>query len=394
MKLTNDHQRKHSNYFGHNNRWKRYTPCLLLFLIMLTVQLFILTSKNSPISFINLSSLKYPWSKNSTTSTGPQHIFLLSYARSGSSFVGDLLQSMPNSFYYFEPMHFLSNSVLNQSFDEARTILDQLFNCQVSQVSGFTEWVKAHPSFMKFKRSVRYWKYCSANKSCYNSTVVDTYCRKQSSVIVKAIRLNLHEASLLFTTHPNLNLKIIYLMRDPRGTLNSRTKYPIDIWCKKQSVCSSSKKFCELLADDLEVMCDLLSTRPEAFIVIRYEDLAINPQLVANQLAQFLGQSSTVLPSMEAFLKSHTFVLGDVTEKSKRAGIAYAYTTFRNSSITATKWRQELNFNRVLEYQKDCKVILDALGYYSFSTIPAIRSNVNFDSDLQSALKTSCSELK
>lgn len=243
---------------------------------------------------------------------------------------------------------------------------------------------------MKLKRSFKYWKECSKKKSCFNASYIDNTCRRHGTVIVKTIRLKLREASEMFLTHPNLNLKIIYLMRDPRGSVNSRMKFPVSQWCKKDPMCSNPKHYCDALAEDLKTSCTLLRDRPDDFRIVRYEDLALDPFGTTNSLVKFLGMSSMPRDT-EIFLKTHTSVIGNVREKSRTQGVDYAYSTFRNSSITAMSWRQHMTFRRVKDLQSNCQAALTGMGYYSYSTVSSLRSNVNFDTNNDEAVRSYCS---
>ncbi|KAG8199683.1 hypothetical protein JTE90_022133 [Oedothorax gibbosus] len=378
------------NHFS-SYRWRRYVPFLVFATVVAIVQLYAIAIKDP--HFIKNAIQTLSNTKNRGNETlGPLHVLLVSYARTGSSFVGDLLQSVPDTFYHFEPLHFISNPVLNSSFDDARVLLNKVFNCNVSSIKGYLPWIQLHKEYMKLKRSLNYWKECSKKKKnlCFNASFVDSTCRKHKTVIVKTIRLKLREASELFLTHPNLNLKIIYLMRDPRGSINSRMKFPVSMWCKKDPMCSNPKYYCDSLAEDMKVACGLLKDRPEDFLIIRYEDLALDPFGTTDRLVKFLGMPS--MPrDVEIFLKTHTSVIGSVREKYRTQGVDYAYSTFRNSSITAMSWRQQMSFKRVTQLQNYCQTTLTGMGYYPYYTVSNLRSNVNFDKNNDDAIRSYCS---
>ena len=60
-----------------------------------------------------------------------------------------------------------------------------------------------------------------------------------------------------------LNLKVIYLVRDPQATINSRLK---DYWCGDLSSCSDFNIFCSDLADDFNAALILERDYPERFM--------------------------------------------------------------------------------------------------------------------------------
>lgn len=372
-------------------RWKKIL-CFSFIILTLFVHFYIVSNTQAATYFKNkLSNLSNPlmWVYQNRR---PEkvHVILLSYARTGSSFLGDLLQSHPQTFYHFEPLHFVSSSVLNSSFSEARSLLHRLFTCNVTHIPGFLTWQKQHLNFMKLKRNLQYWKNCSVRKSCYNSTYIDNFCSKFHAVVLKTIRLPLKHAVPMFQEYPDLNLKIIYLARDPRGTLNSRHKYPISAWCRKDPVCFKSKTFCSSLEDDLRTSCALLNERPNDFMIIRYEDLSQDPYGVSKKILDFLEMPEADT-EMESFIKSHTSISKSGPDKKKLDGLEFSYATFRNSTETAFRWRKDTSFPQTLNIQKDCKEVLPKLGYHIYTTSGTLKSNINFDEPLEGSLRKACS---
>lgn len=369
------------------HKLRRAAPWLALATIVIFIQCYFASIKNSYFVKNTLEVLRY--TKTTEVRVGPLHVLLVAYARTGSSFIGDLMQSFPGSFYHFEPLHFIKGPVLNSSFDEARDLLDKLFNCHISQIDGFISWQMNHKQYMKFQRNIRYWKECKKNNSCFDGAYIDNFCRNKTIRIAKTIRLSLLEASKLFTSHPKLNLKIMYLTRDPRGTMNSRRKRSVHVWCRHDIMCSSSAHFCSGLRTDLETSCFLSDKRPNDFMVVRYEDVSINPFGVAAEITRFLGLDS-VPDTVHQFLKTHTYYTGNVKKLSKAAGLEYSYMTVRNSSIAAMSWRKEMPFKNVTDLQNTCKDFLSAFGYHSYRTVAALRANVDLNTDLDKALESAC----
>lgn len=372
-----------------SNRLRKMTAWILFVVLILLLQFYFTTFRDSQIVKYTFGVSESRAHKKQNLKRGPLHILLVAYPRTGSSFVGDLIQSLPNSFYHFEPLHFIQGSFLNGSFYEARDLLDNLFQCNISQIEGFLLWQKSHKAFMKLERNIRYWKNCFINKTCYNGTYIDSFCRNQTLVLIKTIRMNLYEASKLFTSHPHLNLKLIYLVRDPRGTMNSRKKHPVKMWCRHDPMCINPNQFCSRISDDVTTMCSLSINRPEDFLVIRYEDISINPYSVASQLVKFIGLSEVPDQTLD-FLKTHTHFTGNKSNRSKALGLSYAYTTFRNSSATAMIWTKEMTFKYVFFLQKVCKRFLSSFGYHSYRTVSSLRANTDINIDLKTALACSC----
>ena len=72
------------------------------------------------------------------------------------------------------------------------------------------------------------------------------------------------------------NLKIIHIVRDPRGSLDSMERtgvHPL-----------FTEYYCPAILDDLTQVSELQKEHPAAFLTVRYEDLCLQPY---GRLAQY-----------------------------------------------------------------------------------------------------------
>lgn len=125
---------------------------------------------------------------------------------------------------------------------------------------------------------------------------------------------------------------MVFLVRDPRGTLNSRYKMH---WCKRG--CVDPNTLCGELVADYAAAQGLSQKYPKRFRVVRYEDLSLDTFQGTKDIFDFYG-----LPferNVEEFLNSHT--------KEEKGGTS---TTFRNSTATALHWITEMSFDQVRLY--------------------------------------------
>ena len=70
--------------------------------------------------------------------------------------------------------------------------------------------------------------------------------------LIKTVRLQMREVEPLLEDS-SLGLKIVFLVRDPRGTYNSRSSGAISKWCVHDE-CANPAVGCENLLDNYEVM--------------------------------------------------------------------------------------------------------------------------------------------
>lgn len=79
---------------------------------------------------------------------------------------------------------------------------------------------------------------------------------------MKSVRLRVKAALPLIELAQELNLKIILLVRDPRGTMQSRTHRT---WCPGNRDCDNAAVLCQDLVSDYEAAEIFLRKFPETF---------------------------------------------------------------------------------------------------------------------------------
>ena len=146
-------------------------------------------------------------------------------------------------------------------------------------------------------------------------------------------------------------LKVVYLVRDPRGIYSSRRAMA---WCSN-STCSSPATLCSEMAEDIAVFEELKMRQPHKFFVARYEDIALTPR--AQSLELFHDLELPFSPSVSRFLRTHTAV-------SKNARDAHnPYATKRDSKSVAFEWRRTLKGDELAAVQTACAHVMRRLGY-------------------------------
>lgn len=159
-------------------------------------------------------------------------------------------------------------------------------------------------------------------------------------------------------------MRIVLLVRDPRGTMQSRRHR---VWCGGNEDCEDPSLVCQDLVDDYKTAEQLLKLYPGRFRwvmewnqiwidflficyvyrTLRYEDLSLNPYDVTQDILQFYGLPFD--PAVEEFLDTHT--------KENIGGVS---STYRDSRSAPFHWKQDLKPDEVsacVIFQKDCKLI-------------------------------------
>lgn len=281
----------------------------------------------------------------------PKRAMIATTWRSGSTFLGDILLSHPATFYHYEP---LINYQIHQIRDgflasKAVQVIESIFNCDYSNLGNFFDYARRHLEALSHNE--RLWSHCYGlnRQHCYNQEFLSQFCSLFPFQSLKTVRLRLNLTRSLIE---NLNVQVLLLVRDPRGTLQSRKHRK---WCPGQADCDEPERLCSDLVDDYYAAKELMAKYPERIRVIRYEDFCEDIRSNARSLLHFFGFQ--MHPRVVNFIESHTH--------SDKGGVS---STFRDSKNAPYHWRHELSLEEVLDIQHKCDKALRLWGYKTANT--------------------------
>lgn len=280
-------------------------------------------------------------------------VLLLGYFRSGSSFVGDLLQQNWKTFYSYEPLHFMTqaNRIGPKNVTDALNLISAIFNCDFKFNKYDPMRFKKDPFLLQWNKFL--WNVCRFRPdTCFDVDYISDVCVRSKYNIIKLVRLPVKHLETLWKQIEHLNVKIVYLVRDPRGVYNSRKN--VD-WCKKDKVCRSISNICQEMRQDLNDYERLKALMGDNLMLVKYEDISLDP---LNMSKELFGKLNLVYsPSVVRFLTSHT--------KSRRRGDSKKlYSTYRaNSNFTAFHWTRKLGPKEITRIQSSCRDVLERLNY-------------------------------
>ncbi|XP_071980132.1 carbohydrate sulfotransferase 6-like [Engystomops pustulosus] len=321
------------------------------------------------------SSLSYIKSK-------PVHVIAVSSWRSGSSFLGQIFNHHKDVFYLFEPGHSVWMKLRDQSAEllayPVRDLLRSLLTCDVSPLRHYLPKGGKHISEMKFfaeSRALCSPPSCSAfipfegydRESCFyrcvNSTLDEMAeaCRRYTHIVMKTVRILDLSVLLPLLRDPELNLRIIHLVRDPRAVALSRKSFPLDIDNRiilkneniskgMSSINEVMRKICKAQVAMNKLARVSLSGR---YMVIRHEDLARFPVESIKQIYDFSELPLT--EEMEQWMYN-------ITHEEVR-GVGQFMTFSRESSKVIGRWRTKADFNFIHQIQLLCKEAMSVFGY-------------------------------
>jgi len=102
------------------------------------------------------------------------------------------------------------------------------------------------------------------------------------------------------------------------------------------------------------------------FLLLRYEDMAINQVKTAEKIYNFIG--SKMDESVKKWIENE-----ESLEKSI-AGNLNPFSTHRNSTYTITKWRKMLEFGEVQKVKNICKTMMEEAGYQILPNLESLQN--------------------
>ncbi|XP_071521018.1 carbohydrate sulfotransferase 4-like isoform X3 [Panulirus ornatus] len=280
----------------------------------------------------------------------PLQIVIATTWRSGSTFLEELLSAHPAVYTYYEPLTQYGLHQIRDGDDsvQAQKLIHNLLTCRFHGNDEYMVTVQRIKEMVS--RNTLIWKICSSkdwgNALCFNDVFLKGACELFPWITMKIVRLRLKFLRPILEDK-SLNARIVYLVRDPRGVINSRTDTVQ--WCKTKD-CYDPQYLCSDMKDDLPAALKLQEDFPGRLYILRYEDMSLNPVNKTRELLDYLGFDFD--PKMEEFLASHT-----------TTNIDKPWSTSRESKKRVTYWASKLSSDKLQAVQTACDGVMKRFGY-------------------------------
>lgn len=177
-----------------------------------------------------------------------------------------------------------------------------------------------------------------------------TACRPRSQRILKVVRLRVKTLKYLFDMLPGL--KVIYLIRDPRGILHSLIKTGLipekDLEQKSETLCQ------EHMTVDIQSAIKLKQEYKNSIYPVKYETIVNNPLTVFSHMYNFTNLPYTA--SVKLYIRSH--LLGHSSK-----GQGHFRTKAGNATLIANDWRRTISHKQLDVINRACANVYSMLGY-------------------------------
>ncbi len=305
----------------------------------------------------------------------PLRVIILTQMRSGSSFTGELFNNNDDFFYLFEPLHYLEPKFYaNQTYENFETYIKRPLrdflqcNFQDLPVTWWDEGIIAN-HHCKYSRSTQTLPLCYFNSkqnlwmpstNISNSTnILESLCNSKKHFALKTIRITDIKHLKDLITDASMDTKIIHLVRDPRGAYSSRISVCQLTWRN----CLNISETCVRMERNIQFWLDTPSWLQNKYLLVRYEDLALEPIRHAEEIYKFLN-----IPMPKSV---HNWIIKNTQHREDET---YSYSHTRDAREIVAKWRNTLQMDKVLEVQTQCKLVMDKLGYRSVDNETILRN--------------------
>lgn len=112
-------------------------------------------------------------------------------------------------------------------------------------------------------------------------------CLTAKTRTIKTIRLTMSMADKLLSSLPRL--KIVHLIRDPRGILNSRFEKNL----VSMNLQVAAEELCDQISSDIAIHSDLEPCYKDRMMRVIYEEMCQSPLMIVSKIYRFLGSRFT-----------------------------------------------------------------------------------------------------
>ncbi|CAH1798865.1 unnamed protein product [Owenia fusiformis] len=290
-------------------------------------------------------------------------VLIFSYERSGSSFLGWAIDQHPAVFYVYEPLNQQSGPNRSMTFPRNTKIDDKILDleaevykqiqlCNLDNLPRECD-IMRHTLLHHARNLIYMEKFSkcieSEKKNPFGIRKLDYctqgmlgLCKSRQVVLAKEVRGTMEGLSrYLNTLKCSNNVKVIHLLRDPRGEINSRENAKWTHFAKYRQ----SKKYdfisamCQRMQKDISIRHELEKKYPNMFVQVRYED--------------FVGDVNTTIGALLKFIDLPFFPYHQNTLKLKS----------ENSSDYVNKWKSTLDRSLQEKIDEQCVGVYNLLGY-------------------------------
>ena len=320
--------------------------------------------------------------ENFTQQQSRRSLLIFGQDRTGTTFISTMFAKDPQIFTVYEPLWITRKwrspkARFNCSHCEL-DVVSSIVGCNFSRSRASKKfltfvhkrWAGALPinvftkkTFCNVEEDSKRKTKCSQLRR--NATFVDNVCKekfKHSVVKVSPVRLPPEELANLvpqvLLENPDIDVRILHLVRDPRGIVNSRIKlkwirdYPrLSLAVAARRLCNSTKINLEHAEKTLKQL-----NLTHRYKLVLYKQIAEDSLGTAKDIYRFAGFEMP--PEIEKWIIETT----NPSKVQLERALKNPYSPVRKASGNADKWKNDYFFERNRVIENECKIVMDLLG--------------------------------
>ncbi|XP_039272457.2 carbohydrate sulfotransferase 1-like [Styela clava] len=317
-------------------------------------------------------------------------VVIFSAMRTGSTFFGEFFNRNPEIYYLFEPLHGLSE--MNMA-NTRKLLLGDLLRCDYRIAPkiyshGCGGWINCKSNICFAARSqflLRNSKLCSdTSNKCneyFDPRKLAKICLQSSYTAIKIVRMNSLGEFEELMTEPNIDLKVIQLVRDPRAVVLSQLKME-----HSSNLTEYAENLCTFYHENfLYTKACIMSMYNKSnhenkaykcndtvkhlwkgrFLRLSHEYVSEQPVDALRTVEKFVGINHN--SEVETWLRKNTHQSTKVIKLNKAGMPQNFFGTSRDSKQVLTKWRKQ-DFAVIDGIQNVCRSAMTELGYIAINT--------------------------
>ena len=321
----------------------------------------------------------FPTTPTTSSDSSDRRRSLLIYGadRSGTTFISRMFSEDPQVFMIYEPLwvtkRWRKNEPEKDWSNSELELVNGILSCNFPDFPKATlflgrtsrNWAAA-----PFKNPFQTTNFCNVSDTgrllCPNLLQMPKFAQERCATmykhsVTKVAQVRVPDKMLssivpqVFLDNPDTDVKVIQILRDPRGSLNSRIQMG---WIPKHTAPGFIHQVrypCDKIAQNVKYGRNLPEKYQDKYMEVYYRDIATEPVKTAMRIYSFAGFEIS-----EDLIKWIIFNTSPSEEALARES-RKVYSSVRNSTANVEKWRSApAEQNRIIE--RECKELMQLLG--------------------------------
>ncbi|CAH1801356.1 unnamed protein product, partial [Owenia fusiformis] len=297
-------------------------------------------------------------------------VIIFAYERTGSTFLGDIFNNDKEVFYFYEPFRpkhskwpYPRELDTFERYKYVSNIIGHVMRCELDKFPKDLPIMQ--DGYLAIKSAnIRRIAECYSKKENISQCIhlSRKACNAKTIIVSKTVRSTMESIGHLLSKYRKCasKVKVIHLVRDPRGMLNSRKT---SAHLNMDQLTAEANTLCKRMHKDVLIFKQIKEIFPDSILQLRYEDLAEHPQETTSNIYRYL--------QMEYTNEINSFVAGRTLNKGA-AENQYG-TKRRDSNATAYAWKKTISYNLVKSVDPVCYSLYKELGYLPIQSEKELR---------------------